>query len=131
MNEILLKLITLIHVIFVLFVVIAPFINSNKILFMHFIFVPFMIFHWILNDNTCALTLMEKKLKEHMGRNTDKDECFTCQIIEPIYDFKKNNADLSSAIYFITIVLWILSGGHLYLRYQNGIINSFTDLFVY
>src|SRR4029079_19804711 len=103
-KEILLKFITLIHILFVLFIVLAPFSNSNYILILHFIFVPFMILHWILNDNTCVLTIIERNLRKKMygEEQYDDEDCFTCRLIELVYDFKKNYETFSKFIYIIT-----------------------------
>jgi len=131
MMEILLKLITLLHVIFVVFVVITPFINSNYFLFIHSIFIPFLIFHWICNDNTCILTTIERKLrKEIHGDGTTDDDCLTCKLIEPVYDFRKNHRGFSIIIYTITISLWLISMTRLYWKYDNGDIRDIKDLFI-
>jgi len=132
MKELLLKAITLIHVIFVLFVVGTPFIGSNYFLLLHAIFVPFMMIHWLCNDNTCCLTIVERNLRKHMsGKKKYNDEdCITCKIIEPVYDFRKNYKTFSKIIYAITITLWLISLTRLYMKYKSGEIASFTDMFM-
>lgn len=130
MLELLLRVITLIHIIFVLFVVGTPLLNSNYLLFLHSIFVPFMMIHWMCNDNTCILTIIEKKLRQEINGKFDKDECITCKIIEPVYDFRKNYSTFSKIIYTVTIVLWLLGVVKLYCKYQSGSITSFQDLFM-
>jgi hypothetical protein len=130
-NEILLKIITLLHIIFILFVVVVPFTSSKYLLFIHAVFIPFLIFHWIINDNTCALTMVERKLRQKISGSTVlDDDCITCKIIEPIYDFRKNNDTFTIAIYAITISLWLVSVLKLYNGYKMGEIKSFRDLFV-
>ena len=129
MKDILLKLITFLHVIFVLFVVVTPFTNSNYFLFVHAIFIPFLLLHWILNNNTCMLTIVERKLRKELGKNTDENDCFTCKLIEPIYDFSKNYKTFSIIIYTITILLWLISLGKLVWKYKNNQITSYKDLF--
>jgi len=87
--------------------------------------------HWLLNNNICALTLMEQKLREKInGRPVNKDECFTAKIIEPIYDFKNNYKERAKFIYGITTGLWVLSIYKLIKKYKNGTIKSFYDLLV-
>jgi hypothetical protein len=110
------------------FVVVTPFTNSNYFLFLHVIIIPFMMFHWVLNDNTCFLTLVEKYLRTQAGQNIKNEDCFTCRLIEPIYDFEKDNKTLSDIIYIITIFLWVLSFTKLYNKYTNGEISSIYDL---
>ena len=132
MNEFMLQLITLVHILFILFIVVVPFTNSNYLLMLHVIVVPFMIAHWIINDNTCVLTIIEKKMRKEMyGTEPDPNDCFTCRLIEPIYDFNKNHNALSAIIYGITISLWALSVYKLYSRYRSGSITSFVDLFTF
>lgn len=130
-KEILLKIITLLHIIFVLFVVVVPFTSSNYLLFAHAIFVPFMIFHWVINDNTCALTVIERRLrKEISGSDYEDDDCLTCKLIEPVYDFRKNYETFTVIIYAITIGLWLLSVSKLCYKYKMGEITNFKDLFI-
>lgn len=102
---ILATIINFLHFCFVLFVVITPFFQNANLLFLHILIVPFMIAHWITNNNSCSLTLIERKL----SNSENDDDCFTCKLIEPVYDFKKNNVDKSDVIYFVTVVLWIIS----------------------
>ena len=132
MNEFILNVIVVFHFIFLLFVVLTPFLGNNYFLMLHFIIVPFMMAHWYANDNTCALTLIEKQIrKELYGTKPDPNECFTYNIIAPVYDFKKNNSDHTELIYIITILLWLVTVYRLYSNYRNGKLNSFEDIFRY
>lgn len=130
MNELILKFITLLHTLFIICVVVTPFLNSTYFLLLHAIFVPFMVFHWICNNNTCVLTIVEKNLRKKMGKEYDEDDCFTCRLIEPVYDFKKNNIPYSKVIYTTTILLWFITFGKLIYKYKSGQITGFQDLFV-
>jgi hypothetical protein len=129
MKDILLKIITLLHVLFVLFVIVVPFTNSNYFLFIHSIFIPFLILHWICNDNTCVLTIIERQLRKQIYGKVDEDDCITCRLIEPVYDFRKNYKTFTKVIYTVTISLWFLSVGKLIYGYKTGDIGSFRDLF--
>ena len=130
MKEIILKIISLLHVIFVLFVAITPFVNSNYFLLLHFITVPFVIMHWLCNDNTCALTIAERKLRKEIYGKVDEDDCITCRLIEPVYDFRKNYSGFTAIIYSITIGLWLVTMTKLGMRYYDGRISSIRDLFI-
>lgn len=131
LNKIKLKLILVCHILLVCFVVISPFLNSNFMLLMHLIIVPFIMVHWLLNNNICALTLMEKKLREKIyGTTENQEDCFTCKIIEPVYDFKKNYKHQSTAIYGITTLLILITLIRLFHRYKCGYITKFHDLFI-
>lgn len=130
LTELLLNIVTILHIIFVLFVIVVPFTSSNYLLFMHSIFIPFLLFHWILNDNTCALTIIERKLRQKIsGKDFVDDECITCKLIEPVYDFRKNYETFTIIIYTITISLWLISVCKLYNNYKNGHIKTYKDLF--
>lgn len=130
MNIILLRLISLIHILLLLFVVGIPFINSNYFLLIHFIIVPFIILHWVCNENTCFLTLVEKYLRLKVYGYVDPNDCLTCRLIEPVYDFKKNYKQFTIFIYVVTIILWIITTCRLYRKYQNGEIKNWIDLFI-
>lgn len=114
-NTILLYFVQLIHILFILFVLLVPFIGTNYLLMIHFIIVPFIMIHWLANDNTCCLTLLEKYLSKK-----ESYECITCKIIEPIYDFKKNYSKYSTFIYGITFLIWCIGAYKLYSNYKTS-----------
>jgi len=125
MNSIVLKLILVIHLLFVLFVVLVPFVGSNYTLLIHIIIVPFMILHWYTNQNNCALTVMEKNIRRKLYGFTPKPvECFTFNIIAPVYDFTKTNYDMAGIIYFVAISLWFIAVYKFYSNYRDGKMNS-------
>jgi len=128
-NKMLLKIISIIHILVLCFIIITPFIDSNYLLLLHAMLVPFIIFHWVLNNNMCALTLVEKKLREKItGTKNAEKECFSCKIIEPIYDFKNNYKERATFIYIATISLWLVSVSKLVKKYKAGKITKFVDL---
>lgn len=131
MNTITLKLIQIIHIFVILFVVIIPFTQSPYLLMMHSVFVPFMILHWVTNNNTCVLTIAEKKIrKEVLKEEPKKEDCFTCRLIEPVFDFTKNYEAFSRTTYVLTLLLWSLSTYKLYKKYKKCEIRQLKDLFV-
>lgn len=128
-DNIKLKIIIIIHILFVMFVILTPFTNSNYLLCMHILIVPFIMLHWCLNDNTCALTTLEKKMREKMyGTKNAHKECFSCKIIEPIYDFKQNYKERANFIYLITTILWLISVGKIYRKIKTKEVTKFMDL---
>lgn len=131
MNWLILKIIQVTHILIILFVLSIPFTNSNYLLMMHSIFIPFMILHWVTNNNTCVLTLAERNIRKVISKEKVKDDdCFTCQLIEPIFDFTKNYETFSKITYILTILLWSISTGKLYSKYKNHEISKIKDLFV-
>ena len=126
-----LVIITILHIIVILFVLITPFTNYNYFLFMHAIIVPFIMLHWYLNNNTCSLTIAEKEIRKRMNggnKNVVDDECYTYKFIAPIYDFNKNHEEYSKFIYILTSGLWFITLYKLYGKFRDGSIKSFTDL---
>jgi hypothetical protein len=111
----------------------VPFLaTDNNILFLHVIIVPFMMAHWFANDNMCTLTVIEKHVRKQVygnGENAKTENCFTCRLIEPIYDFDKNFDNFQIFVYIFTACLWFGSLYKLYLNYKNGRLKSIRDLF--
>jgi hypothetical protein len=91
-----------------------------------------MVAHWLANDNNCVLTVMEKQIRYNLyGTIPDPEDCFTYNLIAPVYDFKKNNADMSGFIYVITISLWLFTLYRLYSNYMNGKLSKIEDFMIY
>jgi hypothetical protein len=107
-----------------------PFIGNNYFLILHAICVPFIMLHWITNDNTCVLTTVEIEIRKNMNLPIDKSKCFTCRLIEPVYDFKADNIEWTFYIYTITTILWFISLYKLYTMYSKGEIQNLKDLFL-
>ena len=91
---------------------------------------PFMMLHWLCNNNACFLTLMEKKIRRVIYGKLNEGECITCKIFEPIYDFNKKNKKYSKLLYLITTFLVSLSIYKIYNKYKIGEIVSYKDLFI-
>ena len=129
MNNIVSNIIWIIHLCIVIFVLLLPFAKSPYFLLLHTVFVPFLILHWMTNNNTCVLTTAEKYFRDVKTKKEEED-CFTCRLINPMFDFRKNHINQSTFIYVITIGLWLISSGRLFSKYNNGEINNFAELFV-
>lgn len=128
-NDSLVILINIIHLIVIIFVLAAPFSNSNYLMLLHTIIIPFIILHWLLNNNTCCLTVAEKYIREkNTGTTVKEGDCFTYQLVAPIYDFNKDHQSFSTFIYILTISLWFVSVYNLSNKYCTKQINSINDL---
>ncbi len=119
MNRLLLHFITFLHILFICFIVFAPFVPFDNILILHFIITPFLMMHWLSNNNTCALTIVERNIRQKFFNEQDDDNCFTCKLIEPVYDITKNNNQVK-IIYSVTLLLFLVSACRVYLKYKNG-----------
>lgn len=129
MHNFLLGFIRFLHILFIIFIILVPFLNNNYLLLLHFITVPFLILHWICGNNTCILTIIEKKIRQNINEKYDENDCFTCRLIEPVYNFNKNYEHMSKFTYIITIILWMVTSGKLLYKYKIGEITSFGDLY--
>jgi len=130
-NEAILLIINVLHIIVILFVLCAPFSGSNYFLTMHIIIVPFILLHWVLNNNTCSLTVAEKFIREKTyGKQVNENECYSFKFIAPIYDFNKNHKDYSNFTYGLTISLWLVSVFNMSRKIYDGKIKKFQDLCV-
>lgn len=127
-NDSLLILINIIHLIVVIFILAAPFSNSNYLLLIHIIVVPFIMLHWLLNNNTCCLTIAEKYIRQKTNDATIKQEdCFSYKLIAPIYDFNKNYEAFSTFIYTLTTSLWLISVYNISSKICEGEIKNIND----
>lgn len=86
------------HTLLLLFLIIIPFINDERMLQMYSILIPFIFYHWSVNDDTCAMTQLETYMT---GKN--KDETFFHRLVSPVYkmdDTAANNL-LKSMLFFL------------------------------
>lgn len=88
-------LIKLIHCVVIIIILYIPFSSNQYLLELYSILIPFIVLHWLLNNNICCLTLLESYLT---GKEYSKT--FIGRIIEPIYSI--NN----TKIYIITFLLY-------------------------
>ena len=93
------NLIFYIHLVLFLAVVIMPFTNRRENLEFFSVLVPFLFYHWSVNDDTCALTLLEQRVT---GKH--KDELFMQRLVGPIY--KMDDSDLNNAFKTLMFGLW-------------------------
>lgn len=121
---------TLFHTAFFLAILLGPLVNSNYLLTLHLMFIPFIIAHWISGDNTCAITLVERGIRRsQQGNKYDDDTCVSCKVIEPIFDFPKYFPKYYKPIILIGIFLWSISAYKMYNKYSNGEIRGWRDIF--
>lgn len=127
-NDSLLIMINIIHLIVIVFVLATPFSNSNYLMLLHIIVVPFIMLHWLLNNNTCCLTVAEKYIRQKTtSEKINEEDCFTYQLIAPIYDFSKNNEAFSTFIYILTLSVWLISVYNLSFKICSGQIKKLDD----
>lgn len=98
--------ISILHVLFVLWMLLTPFFGGLDQLLLYCIIVPFLVAHWLLNNDQCALTLLEQWL-----RGVELHESFIHKIVSPVYLFMSgsamSDATLKQWVYVITTCLWV------------------------
>lgn len=109
-----------IHVIFLLSILIVPFTNNHRNLEFYSMAIPFLFYHWSVNDDTCALTQAEMYVT-----GKDKDETFMGRVVGPIYKMEENDVNkLTKTLFF---ALWA------FVQFRLGHFDTFiketSDLF--
>jgi len=92
-------IIKILHAAFVILNVVAPFSDSQDLLRYHVVVMPFLYLHWITNDDTCALTLLETHLRGCPNR-----ESFFHNLVSPVYKFRA-----TTIVWLFSLALWIVS----------------------
>ena len=90
------------HWAYVAFVALAPLSDNRAALVLHALTTPVVWLHWILNDDRCALTLLEKAV-----RGVDDDASFFHALVGPV--FRVEDADVRAACWAASIGLWCVT----------------------
>ena len=101
------NIIFFIHLVLFIATLVIPFLKNTQLLEMYSILIPFIFYHWSVNDDTCALTQMEMYVT---GNN--KEETFFGRIMGPIYMMEDTEA--SKILKTILFCLW------LFVQYRLG-----------
>jgi uncharacterized membrane protein YjgN (DUF898 family) len=95
-------IIKIIHIMLILFMILAPFSNIMPLLILHITGSWCLLVHWLANNDICFLTMMEGKL-----RNIDYRKGFLHQFISPIYNI--SDKSLSKLCHFVVILTMSIS----------------------
>jgi len=95
------NIIFFIHLVFFITMLVVPFMKNKKNLEFYSLLVPFIFYHWSVNDDTCALTQMEM-----MVTGNEKEETFFGRIMGPIY--KMDDTDANNFLKTLLFSLWML-----------------------
>lgn len=104
MRFLLADIVYLLHIFILLFVTIVPFTNYDTLILMNLVFMFGILFHWIINDNTCAFTMLEMKL-----RGLDSDETFFGKLFGKLYTFGKDERITWLILVFLIILSTVKS----------------------
>jgi len=95
------NIIFFIHLVFFITMLVVPFMKNKKNLEFYSLLVPFIFYHWSVNDDTCALTQMEM-----MVTGNEKEETFFGRIMGPIY--KMDDTDANNFLKTLLFSLWMI-----------------------
>jgi len=101
------NIIFFIHLVLFMAVLVIPFLKNTQLLEMYSILIPFIFYHWSVNDDTCALTQMEMYVT-----GNSKEETFFGRIMGPIY--KMDDTDANNLLKTLMFGLW------LFVQYRLG-----------
>lgn len=118
------NIVWLIHLAFIAWYVITPFTNNAPMLVLHFFTFPFLAIHWLTNQDTCSLTLLEMKLRGI----EDCKESFFWSVVSPIYKPQTDDTG-KQLIWIASIALWLVTLVKV-LKYPQMITDVFRVAFV-
>lgn len=99
------NIVAVVHVLFVVYVVAVPFVASQPdVLMLHVTLLTCLLVHWHLNNDACALTLLE----HYLFPETKKNDLFVQRLVGPVYNVKSR--DVTVATYaLLALTLFRLS----------------------
>ena len=104
------NIVFVIHLLIVPFVALAPFVGTQDMLFMDFIFMSGVLVHWIGSDSTCCLTVLEQYLRGE----TDPKQTFMGKIMGPVYPFGNEKIATQLGLFLLMMItLYRLDGSTL------------------
>ena len=96
------NIIFVIHLLMLAAAVIVPmFVKDVRWLEMYSLFIPFVFFHWITNDDTCCLTQLEVYLT-----GQEKSKTFMSRVLDPVYNVSDDAS--GKIIKLSAFALWML-----------------------
>jgi hypothetical protein len=108
------------HIVTLLFILIVPFTNNQKLLTIEFAALITIMFHWITNNQVCCLTEMEKILRNE----TNDDRTFFGKLVGPVYSFGKD-----SPIFQVVLISLIMITAYKVKPYEALEIKKLSDVF--
>ena len=100
------NIIWILHMLLVVWVIVTPFTQNEPMLVLHLIMMPFLWFHWCVNDDTCALTLLEQKLRG-LSPEECKEKSFFFNLVSPVYKIQDN--EVRTVAWIASVTLWLVT----------------------
>ena len=96
------KVIFGIHLAVVIMGVLLPFVANRPLLLLYSLTIPFVFFHWAVNDDACALTQLESFLT-----GQPKHRTFMGRLMGPIYNVSDDLVGKMTKGVFFTLWLFV------------------------
>jgi hypothetical protein len=95
-----LNIISVLHALLVMYIVILPICPNvtRELVLLHIALISSILFHWALNNDVCALTLLEQRVYP----DTPKEDLFMQRLVSPVYTV--TNKDIRIGTYMILLV---------------------------
>ena len=90
-----------IHMALLILGIFIPFSNNKSWLIIYSLCIPFLFFHWSMNDDTCAITYLE----QYIRGESNKHKTFVGQIMNGVYILPEDY--MSKALKCIFLSLWV------------------------
>jgi hypothetical protein len=126
-NTLFLYIVNILHLLLILFVIFVPFTNNLLLLLCHSLLIPFIMLHWLINNDTCAITEFEKLIRYKIGKPYSNTDCMSYKVIGPVYNFININANYSYYTWIFTLSLWIISITKIYYLFNKY--NIYSQIF--
>jgi len=95
------NIIFFLHAFFIVAMLVVPFMNNRENLEFYSLMIPFLFFHWSVNDDTCALTQLEMEIT-----GQEKEKTFMGRLVGPIYKMEDNDINKFTKTTFF--MLWAI-----------------------
>jgi len=120
-------IIQLLHLLLILFIIFGSFYNNILIRLLHLILSLTILFHWISNDQTCCLTIIE----EHYITHENKQNGFLYRLLNPLFseNFMKQYINQKNISYYSTLFMIIIIIYDIYQLLQPYSITQFRDIY--
>lgn len=85
-RRITLKLVSILHLLVIVFVLFGWLIGISEVLIIHIVFIPLMIIQWRFNNDTCVLTNVENSLREGQVEKEQQQGKFIKSLLAKVFD---------------------------------------------
>ena len=115
-------LIKLVHVLFIVFFTVTPFLPLSlfpEVHILHLATGPLLFLHWLMNSDECCLTQLECAVT-----GKAKGESFFHAMVSPMYH-QSSDGDVRKIVWVVSVLLWLITCVKVY--QQPDVVRRFVD----